>query len=61
MTCSSVAARLGRVDQCGSEALHPPVQGDVIGLDAALALRQALADWFGAPLETTAPIIDPRS
>jgi hypothetical protein len=25
---------------------------------AALALREALADWFGTPLETTVPIID---
>ena len=51
MTCSSVAARSGRVDQCGSEALHPPVQGDVIDLDAALgeefleiAVRQSVSE-----------------
>src|SRR5690242_18616209 len=32
-----VAARPGRVDQQWCEALHPPVQGDVIDVDAALS------------------------
>jgi 2-polyprenyl-6-methoxyphenol hydroxylase-like FAD-dependent oxidoreductase len=62
-----------RIDIHTAEADHRPADALLIRPDAhiawaatvdeptdtaALALREALADWFGTPLETTVPIID---